>query len=65
MPLVQSDYNPPLPFKNGHISTIYSGLLRKVDSLKQQRERLELEDGDFIDLDWSFAHTPPNTVGIL
>jgi len=65
MPLVQSDYNPPLPFKNGHISTIYSGLLRKVDSLKQQRERLELEDGDFIDLDWSFAHTPANTVVIL
>ncbi len=65
MPLVKSDYNPPLPFKNGHISTIYSGLFRKVISLKQQRERLELEDGDFIDLDWSFANMPANTVVIL
>ncbi len=65
MPLVKSHYNPPLPFKNGHISTIYSGLIRKVTNLNQQRERLELEDGDFIDLDWSFSPAPSNVVVIL
>ncbi|MBT8182310.1 MAG: alpha/beta fold hydrolase [Eudoraea sp.] len=65
MPLVESQYNPPLPFKNGHISTIYSGLIRKVNNLSQQRERLELGDGDFIDLDWSFSQTPSNAVVIL
>ncbi|MGB5431227.1 MAG: alpha/beta hydrolase, partial [Eudoraea sp.] len=65
MPLIESNYNPPLPFKSGHISTIYSGLIRKVSNFSQQRERLELKDGDFIDLDWSFSATPSNVVVIL
>lgn len=65
MPIIQSNYNPPLPFKNGYISTIYSGLLRRVNGLVQQRERLELADGDFLDLDWSYAASPSNRVVIL
>lgn len=65
MPLVESQYNPPLPFKNGHVSTIYSGLIRKVADLKQQRERLELADGDFIDLDWSYSSGPSSILVIL
>ncbi len=40
---------------NGHIQTIYPSLVRKVKFRYQQRERLELPDGDFVDLDWSFA----------
>ena len=55
MPIITSDYNPPLFFKNGHFSTIYSGLIRKVDSLLQKRERIKLPDEDFLDLDWSFS----------
>ena len=65
MPLVTSEYNPSLPFKFGHISTIYSGLFRKVENLHQQRERLELEDGDFMDLDWSYAKEPTEQAVIL
>ncbi|MEL6917721.1 MAG: alpha/beta fold hydrolase [Bacteroidota bacterium] len=63
MPLVSSDYNPPLLFKNGHLSTIYAGIFRKVDGLTQQRERIELADGDFLDLDWSYA--PKHTKKII
>jgi predicted alpha/beta-fold hydrolase len=55
MPLVSSDYNPSFLFKKGHVSTIYSGLIRRVEGVIQQRERLELADGDFMDLDWSFT----------
>jgi len=55
MPIVTSSYTPPLPFKNGHISTIYPNLFRKVKGVTQKRERLFLEDGDFIDLDWSYS----------
>ncbi len=55
MPLISSHYNPPLFFKNGHLATIYAGLFRKVEGLVQKRERLELADGDFLDLDWSHA----------
>ena len=53
MPLVPSNYKPPFLFKNGHFSTIYAGVIRKVGGVVQKRERLELSDGDFLDLDWS------------
>ena len=65
MPLVKSDYSPQLLFKNGHFSTVYSGLFRKVNGLEQQRERFELSDGDFIDLDWSFAMDTASKMVIL
>lgn len=55
MPLLSSDYRPSPWMRNGHISTIYAALLRRVPNPGQQRERLELEDGDFLDLDWSYA----------
>ncbi|NNE76331.1 MAG: alpha/beta fold hydrolase, partial [Pricia sp.] len=65
MPLINSDYRPPFYFRNGHLSTIYSGLIRRVDELEQKRERLELSDGDFMDLDWSYAPQPSKKVVIL
>ncbi len=55
MPVITSNYTPPLPFKNGHFSTIFPNLLRKVKGVVQKRERIELDDGDFIDLDWSHS----------
>lgn len=55
MPLITSPYNPPLAFKHSHVSTVYNGLFRKVTGLRQERERLTLPDGDFLDLDWSYA----------
>ncbi|MEC3907753.1 alpha/beta fold hydrolase [Tamlana sp. 2201CG12-4] len=54
MPVIESKYKPRFYFKNGFISTVYSGLIRRV-SLNQERERITLPDGDFLDLDWSHA----------
>lgn len=54
MPLVTSAYLPPHVFRNGHFSTIYSSVFRKV-YCKQARERITLSDGDFMDLDWSYS----------
>ncbi|TLP75409.1 YheT family hydrolase [Maribacter sp. ACAM166] len=65
MPIVNSSYNPSLLFKNGHLSTIYSGLLRKVEQLEQIRTRIILPDTDFLDLDWSYAHTPSKKLVII
>ncbi len=65
MPVLSSVYTPPLLFKNGHVSTVYYGLFRKIHDLIQERERLELSDGDFMDLDWSYANNPSNKVVIL
>lgn len=65
MPIITSSYNAPLLFKNGHFSTIYAGLYRKIDDFGQKRERIELSDGDFLDLDWSFSKVSSKKVVLL
>ncbi|MDR9455887.1 MAG: alpha/beta fold hydrolase [Salegentibacter sp.] len=55
MPLIKSTYTAPRIFRNPHFSTIYSSTLRKVAFSTSQRDRVELEDGDFLDLDRSFS----------
>ena len=42
-------------FGNAHLQTIVPSLFRKVKGVNYQRERIETKDGDFLDLDWSFA----------
>jgi predicted alpha/beta-fold hydrolase len=56
MPIIQnSSYqNPPFYQFNGHLQTIIPGIFRKVKDVNYQRERLELADQDFLDLDWIF-----------
>ena len=41
---------------NGHLQTIVPALLRTVAGVTYERERLELADGDFLDLDWYRPH---------
>ena len=54
MPIIQSTFQAKGLFKSGHYSTIYSAKLRPIPKLKQTRKRLELDDGDFVDVDWSY-----------
>jgi predicted alpha/beta-fold hydrolase len=65
MPIVQSTYKAPYFFRKGFVSTVYSGLFRNVNGLQQERERIELSDGDFLDLDWSFAKAKTNKLIIV
>lgn len=59
MPLVSSAYRPPYRvFRNGDCATLYAALFRKVPGVEQHRRRLELPDGDFMDLEWSYAAQP-------
>ena len=54
MPYISStSYRPPFYFRNSHWSTIYPSIFRKVPEVKYERERIELPDGDFLDVDWS------------
>ena len=54
MPLIaESNYQPPFYLFNGHLQTIVPSLWRTVPDVTYQRERLELPDGDFLNLDWS------------
>jgi uncharacterized protein len=53
MPILASRFHPPAFLHNGHLQTILPMLLRRRFSIVFERERLELEDGDFLDLDWA------------
>jgi predicted alpha/beta-fold hydrolase len=53
MPVVPSLFQPPFFLRNGHLQTILPTLLRRRYLVSFTRERLELEDGDFVDLDWA------------
>ena len=46
-------YRPPRPLRNGHVQTVLPTLFRRVGGVAYRRERLELDDGDFLDLDWT------------
>lgn len=52
MPILPSAYVAPWFLRNGHTHTVYPVLRRRVAEVRYERERLELEDGDFLDLDW-------------
>ncbi|MCF6307471.1 MAG: alpha/beta fold hydrolase [Flavobacteriaceae bacterium] len=65
MPIIKSDYKPTYIFRNGFFSTIYASKIRNETNFFQQRERINLPDEDFIDLDWSYAEKPTNKLVIL
>ena len=64
MPVINSSFDPSWLFKNGFISTVYSGLIRRLKII-QYRERITLRDGDFIDLDWSYAKKTSKSLIVL
>ncbi|MES2868854.1 MAG: hydrolase [Pseudomonadota bacterium] len=43
---------PASGFGNPHLQTLWGPILRRKPVLEHRRERLWLEDGDFLDLDW-------------
>jgi predicted alpha/beta-fold hydrolase len=67
MPLVTSSTHRPAAFLfNGHLQTIVPSTLRRVPGVAYQRERLELPDEDFVDLDWALAgHQPARQLVII
>lgn len=59
MPLLaSSSFTPAFHLPSGHQQTIWPALTRKVPRITLERERLELADGDFLDLDWAKNQHP-------
>ena len=52
MPVLKSHFRPAAFIGNGHVQTILPVLLPRRITLPVTRARLELADGDFLDLDW-------------
>jgi len=55
MPIIPSRFRPPPLLGGGHVQTILAALLPRRVALDYRRERRELPDGDFLDLDWARA----------
>jgi predicted alpha/beta-fold hydrolase len=47
-------YRPPRLLRSGHVQTVLPSLFRRVSGVDYRRERLDLPDGDFLDVDWAF-----------
>lgn len=57
MPVFTASTYKPTPFLfNGHLETIIPSAFRKIENVSYTRERLEIPDGDFLDLDWLKGH---------
>lgn len=53
MPIISSTYQPTRRWlRNAHVSSISPAILRTVKGVDYRRETIELNDGDFLDLDW-------------
>jgi predicted alpha/beta-fold hydrolase len=52
MPVIASRFSAPWWVRNGHTQTILPALVTRAIPGAFSRERIELEDGDFLDLDW-------------
>lgn len=53
MPLIKSKYKKrPWYLPHPHLETVIPSLFFKINDVAYERERLELSDGDFLDLDW-------------
>ncbi|MFT7410569.1 MAG: putative alpha/beta-fold hydrolase [Oleispira sp.] len=61
MPVLDCDYRPPYLLANGYVQSILPSFVRRVDCTHFQRERLNTDDGDFLDLDWS--RVSPSSMG--
>lgn len=51
-----SAFSPAWWLPGPHLQTLYGAMCRTPPQLQRQRERLWLEDGDFLDLDWHGPH---------
>jgi len=47
-----STFHPAWWLPTAHLQTIWPALFRKQPDIEVKRERVELADGDFLDLDW-------------
>ncbi len=62
MPVITSKYRVKGLHSSMHFSTIFNNTVRKVKVTYDKRERVELPDGDFLDIDWKHSNAKTNKV---
>lgn len=54
-----TDFRPARWLPGPHLQTLWPNLVRRRPKVALRRERLELPDGDFVDLDWTTGTSGP------
>ena len=66
MPILEAPpYLPPLHLRQRDLHTIVPALRRKIKDVSYDRHRLELADGDFLDLDFSKGNTGDRPIAVI
>jgi predicted alpha/beta-fold hydrolase len=60
--ITESAFRPPTWLRNPHLQTLWPVAFGRRGAPTLRRERLELADGDFLDLDWTAGRTGPVVV---
>ena len=60
--ILKSEFEPSLLWRNRHIQTVVPNVFFPKPKLALRRERLEMPDGDFIDVDWTTGTSGPIVV---
>ncbi len=57
--IIESQFKPAWWLSNAHAQTIYSSMHHPLPATIDKTEKIDLPDGDFIDLAWSTNNLPP------
>ncbi|MCG5511815.1 hydrolase [Ectothiorhodospira shaposhnikovii] len=60
--LIDGDFRPAWWLPGAHLQTLAPTLMRRRPPIPLRRQRLELPDGDFIDLDWAPEQPGPRVI---
>ncbi len=63
--IIEADFKPHPLLKNRHLQTIWPSLTHRKNPEIFRRQRLELPDGDFLDLDWFVKNPDSNSLSVL
>ncbi|MGB1466054.1 MAG: YheT family hydrolase [Alcanivorax nanhaiticus] len=63
--IIQSSFRAPLGLRNPHLQTLWGPLGRKLPEVQRQQERLELPDGDYLQLDWAGPERRPGQLTVI
>lgn len=63
--IIESKFRPAWWLKNTHLQTIWSSQYRTIVKPQTSHQRIELTDGDFIDIEWLEPQSLPNAPVLL
>lgn len=59
--IIDSEFKPAWWMSNAHAQTIFSSMRHPIQATVDKVEKMELPDGDFLDLAWSTANLPDSS----